>query len=93
MGRSGGTNAENEKECGVVTERFRDRLLKFRNAEFEYGMGGLALAVLFIGPMWMDFLHNNFPGRSVVWQAVIGFVCTVAAVVVLGRMLYVLWRR
>jgi hypothetical protein len=73
--------------------KLRDRFLRYRNAEFEYGTGGLALAVLFIGPMWMDFLHNNHPTSSVVWQLVIGVVCTVVALIVLFRMLYVLWRQ
>ncbi|GEM_PF-1484196 len=65
------------------------RMLSKKSLEFEMAITGVALAALFIGPMWMDYLHNNWPGEYVGAEAVIGGVCTVCSLLILGRLLWI----
>ncbi len=65
------------------------RILKRRSLQFELATTGAGLAALFIGPMWMDYLHNNWPGSTVLFQGLIGGFCTLAALGILARLLWI----
>ncbi len=67
------------------------RILRKRSIEFEFSTAGIAVGALFIAPMWMDFLHNNFAEKSFIWQVLIGGICTIAAFIVLGRLIWIYW--
>jgi len=71
-----------------VTTKGR-KVLSKKSIEFEMAITGVALAALFIGPMWMDYLHNNWPGKYAGAEAVIGGVCTVVSLLILGRLLWI----
>jgi len=65
------------------------RVFSKKSIEFEMAITGVALAALFIGPMWMDYLHNNWPGEYVGVQAAIGTICTAFSLLILGRLLWI----
>lgn len=67
------------------------KFLAKKSLEFELAMTSVAVASLFIGPMWMDYLHNNWPDETIRLQAVIGGVCTLFALLILARLIWINW--
>ena len=66
-----------------------DRIFRRRSVEFEFGTAGFALAAMFVGPMWMDYLHNNWPGSTVLAQGLVAAICTIVVTAILVRLLWI----
>jgi len=67
------------------------KLLTKQSVEFELAATGVALAALFVGPMWIDLLHNNWPAKTLALQLGIATVCSFIAALILARLLWVNW--